>query len=861
MPKSALLPHTPGLHARAESGFSSTSLVPTTISPSAEVKTANRNRPATVCETAEKRLAHQPSRGVIRLLRDDRLASRSTLWLAGFLFAMLAQGTAGRAEDWPQWRGPRRDAVAHEPGLLTTWPDGGPPLAWKLEGLGTGYSSVVVQSGRVFTLGAKAGQVVVSACQAGTGELLWQTPLGATSRNPCSTPTADGARLFALGPDGQLACLDTATGEIRWRRDLMSDFGGRLMSGRGYGESPLVDGDRLICTPGGPDAELVALDKFSGAVVWQTRFPAVGPAGRDGAAFASCVPSLGGGVRQFVQLHGRGLVGVAADDGRLLWSYNAICNGTANIPTPVVHGDWVFAANGYNAGSVLLRLTPDPEAEPGRPGVRVTEVYTLAGGVFQNHHGGVVRLGNQIFGGHGSNNGLPTCLDLPTGRVLWKKRGPSTGSAAVIAVGQQLCFRYQTGLVALLTPTPVGFQIDGTLQIPGAGEDSWAHPVVAGGTLYLREQETLFAHDLREESSQPVGTQTRTSSRTRPQPGNDTATPPDAVVAALRAAGWQVRRLARLVPEEGATQSAADRWLELAQAPTDAEPPAVCRLRETQQTPSGSLTERAWQALQAVRGPLILDLQGQGVTPELLAQLVSLPNLVGLDLQLCGNLDEAGLAAVARGRGLRLLGLAGTGVSGDGLARLSDLPELVALDLEGCDGVTDETTEVLAQFRKLRGLSLRKTAFEKQSLTDAGLPALARLTQLEWLDLTGTRVTDRGMPELARLTRLRELKLGLVALTDAGLETLAPLRDLRRLDLPYSEGFAGPLLTPAAVPTLARFEKLQHLDLTGAKLTDAELPGLARLPDLRWLRLARTRVTAEGLQQVNQEAPKLEIRR
>ena len=316
MPKSALLPHTPGLHARAESGFSSTSLVPTTISPSAEVKTANRNRPATACETVEKRLAHQPSRGVIRLLRDDRLASRSTLWLAGFLFAMLAQGTAGRAEDWPQWRGPRRDAVAHEPGLLTTWPDGGPPLAWKLEGLGTGYSSVVVQSGRVFTLGAKAGQVVVSACQAGTGELLWQTPLGATSRNPCSTPTADGARLFALGPDGQLACLDTATGEIRWRRDLMSDFGGRLMSGRGYGESPLVDGDRLICTPGGPDAELVALDKFSGAVVWQTRFPAVGPAGRDGAAFASCVPSLGGGVRQFVQLHGRGLVGVAADDGR-----------------------------------------------------------------------------------------------------------------------------------------------------------------------------------------------------------------------------------------------------------------------------------------------------------------------------------------------------------------------------------------------------------------------------------------------------------------------------------------------------------------------------------------------------------------
>ncbi|MFM8224401.1 MAG: PQQ-binding-like beta-propeller repeat protein, partial [Planctomycetaceae bacterium] len=298
----------------------------------------------------------------------------------GFLLATFGHGSSSPGEDWPQWRGPRRDAVAHEAGLLTTWPAGGPPLAWKTAGLGTGYSSVVVQSQRVFTLGAQAGQVVVSACQVATGERLWQTALGPTTRNPCSTPTADGERLFALGPDGQLACLDTATGEIRWRRDLLHDFGGRLMSGRGYGESPLVDGDRLICTPGGPDAELVALDKRTGAVVWQTKFPTVGPAGRDGAAFASCVPSQGGGVRQFVQLHGRGLVGVAADDGRLLWSYNAICNSTANIPTPVVHGDWVFAANGYNAGSVLLRLSPDPDSPPGQPGVRATEVYTLAGG-------------------------------------------------------------------------------------------------------------------------------------------------------------------------------------------------------------------------------------------------------------------------------------------------------------------------------------------------------------------------------------------------------------------------------------------------------------------------------------------------
>ncbi|MFM8218341.1 MAG: hypothetical protein ACKOJF_05400 [Planctomycetaceae bacterium] len=475
----------------------------------------------------------------------------------------------------------------------------------------------------------------------------------------------------------------------------------------------------------------------------------------------------------------------------------------------------------------------------------------MAGGVFQNHHGGVVRLGDRVFGGHGSNNGLPTCLDLTTGTVLWKKRGPSTGSAAVVAVGQQLCFRYQTGLVALLTPNPAGFQIDGTLQIPGAGEDSWAHPVVAGGMLYLREQETLFAHDLREVSSQPGN----------PRTSRDPAPPPDREVTALDAGGWQARRLAEDSHAGLAGLSATDRWLQFARRPTDKDSPVVCRLREAQQTPAGQLTAVAANALRAARGPLVLDLQGLRVTPELLASLVALPNVAGLDLQLCDNLDGRALDAVARGTGLRMVGLAGTAVSGAELVRLLDLPELVALDLEGCDRVHDETAEVLARFRGLRGLILRKTAFEKQSLTDAALPALARLEQLERLDLTGTRVTDKGMPELARLTHLRELNLGLVALTDAGLAALAPLRGLRRLDLPYSEGFAGPLLTPGAVPGLLQFEQLRALDLTGAKVTDAELPRLAGLKDLGWVRLARTGVTAEGLKELAAKAPHLEIRR
>jgi len=779
---------------------------------------------------------------------------RDACW--GFLIGALALNSGFCiAEDWPQWRGPRRDGVSLETGLLTIWPASGPQLAWQASGLGTGYSSVVVENGRVWTLGAVAGEVVVSACRASTGERLWQTSLGPTSRNPCSTPTADGDRLYALGPDGQLACLDAVTGEIRWRRSLLDDFGGRLMSGRGYGESPLVDGDRLICTPGGPDAELVALEKQTGAVVWRTRFPELGEAGREGAAFSSCVPGLGGGVRQFVQLHGRGLVGVAADDGRLLWSHNAICNQTANIPTPVVSGDWVFAANGYNAGSVLLRLAPDPDAPAGRPGVRATEVYTLSGGLFQNHHGGVVRIGDRIFGGHGSNNGLPTCLDLPTGRILWKKRGPSTGSAAVVAVGQQLIFRYQTGHVALLTPHPGGFQVDGTLQIPGAGEDSWAHPVVAGGRLFLREQETLYVHDLREGSGE-------SSDANRDDPSNpqtEAARDPD--LERLVEAGWPARRLPRLAESPNWPATATDRWLMFARSHAEKSPPLVCRCRDSLLSATGQLNEVAWRSLRQTESEMVIDLQGLTITPGLLKQVVSIPGLVGLDLQLCVGLETAGLREVAQAANLRWLGLAGTGVAKAELSELRPLRRLVALDLEGCERVTDETVEVLPQFPGLRGLNLRKTAFEKQTVTDAATPTLASLTHLERLDLTGTRVTDQGLKELAKLTRLRELNLGLLAVSPAGLNQLETLVELRRLELPYSEGFAGPRLNAEVVPLLQQLSRLEQLDLTGAQLGDRELESLAGLPGLRWLRVARTQVTPAGLERLTAKHPGLEIRR
>jgi len=249
----------------------------------------------------------------------------------GWLIGLGCPCEFARADDWPQWRGPRRDAVSLEKGLLQSWPEAGPRLAWKAAAIGTGYSSVVVGQGRVYTMGRVEADVIVSCLEAATGKTVWTKKIGETTRNPCSTPTLDGELLYVLDPDGDLVCLRSATGDVVWQRSFVDDFGGRMMSGRGYGESPLVDGDRLIVTPGGIDAAMVAREKRTGNGIWQSTLPEVGAVGRDGAGFSSIVVTEAAGVRQYVQLMGRGLVGTDARDRRFLWCFNDLANATANI--------------------------------------------------------------------------------------------------------------------------------------------------------------------------------------------------------------------------------------------------------------------------------------------------------------------------------------------------------------------------------------------------------------------------------------------------------------------------------------------------------------------------------------------------
>lgn len=431
---------------------------------------------------------------------------RQLVWICFGLCAIsLAEGVlaagarpSGTLEGapWPQWRGRLRDNISKDTGLLGKWPAEGPKLVWTATGLGEGFSSVSIAHGKIFTMGDRAGAQWVIAMDPANGKELWATKVGLPwderySGSRC-TPTVDGELVYALGTHGDLVCVRSADGELVWRRSLPNDFGGRVHSVWGFSESPLVDGKKLVCTPGGPEAGMVALDKRTGREIWRTAIPELGPAGSDGAGYSSIVISKGAGIRQYVQLMGRGVVGVAASTGKFLWGYNRVANSTANIPTPLVHEDFVFCSTGYGTGAALLKLRSDGD------GVAADEVYFLKAPQLQNHHGGLVMLGNYIYCGHGHKAGAPTCLEWRTGKIVWRQnRGPGSGSAATTYADGNMYFRYENGLMALIKATPKGYEAGGTFEIPDVEQPSWSAPVVAGGRLYLREQDHLLCYDVR----------------------------------------------------------------------------------------------------------------------------------------------------------------------------------------------------------------------------------------------------------------------------------------------------------------------------------------------------------------------------
>ncbi len=397
--------------------------------------------------------------------------------------------------DWPQWRGPNRDGISTETGLLETWPDDGPPLAWRVRGLGSGMSSVAISRGRIYTLGNSRGRCHIHCRALEDGSEIWATPIGGNDPNCTPTVDADAGLVFGLTHDGQLACVDAQSGELVWQKSFSRDFGGKMMSGWGYSESPLVDGDRLICTPGANDAMIAALNKKTGETIWTARQPSdVGRQGGDGAAYSSVVISHGAGVKQYVQLTGRGLISVAADDGRTLWTYNRVANNTANVPTPLVKGDHVFCSTGYGTGTGLVKLTRRGN------GVNAEEVWFHGGDTLQNHHGGMILLDDHVYMGHGHNNGFPVCVEFATGNIVWggRIRGAGSGSAAIVCADGHLYFRYENAMMALIEATPQEYRLKGRFRIAANNGKSWPHPVVHGGRLYLRDQDELLCYDVRQ---------------------------------------------------------------------------------------------------------------------------------------------------------------------------------------------------------------------------------------------------------------------------------------------------------------------------------------------------------------------------
>ncbi len=429
-----------------------------------------------------------------------------SVWLllaisAASVFA--AQGTASKAApareagNWPQWRGPQRDGVSPDTGLLTSWPQAGPPKVFTATGLGAGLSSVAVVGGRIYTMGDRRDGQYVIALTEDAGKEIWATRVGNRHVDeyggPRSTPTIDGALLYVVDTDGDVVALDTATGKQVWRRSLPGDFGGHMMSSWMFAESPLVDGDRVIVTPGAANAVLVALDKRTGKDIWRAKVGRMGSNGSDGAGYSSVVISNGGGVKQYVQLIGRGLISIRAEDGWYMWSNNRVANNVANISTPIVKDNFVFASTGYQTGAVLLQLAGDSNGR-----VNATEKYFLEAGTLQNHHGGFVLIDGVLYGGNGHNNGFPVAVDLATGRMLWDRaRGAGTGSAAVTAADGHLYYRYQDGTMALIAANPKQYQLKSQFTIPNVRNPSWSHPVVTGGRLYLREQDALHVYNVK----------------------------------------------------------------------------------------------------------------------------------------------------------------------------------------------------------------------------------------------------------------------------------------------------------------------------------------------------------------------------
>jgi len=386
---------------------------------------------------------------------------------------------------WPQWRGPDRTGVSQESGLLREWPEGGPQLVWLNRTAGIGYSSFAVVDGRLFTMGAEGEKEFLMAVNTENGQELWRAEIGELLTNnwgdgPRGTPAIDGQLVYALSGQGNLVCANVEDGHIVWQH-AMSEYGGGVPSW-GYTESVLVDGDQVVCTPGGEQGAIIALDKATGDTIWQSQ------QFTDGAQYASIITADHNGQRQYIQLTMEHVVGIAAEDGALLWQSD-FPGQTAVVPTPIYQDGQVYVSSGYGAGCKLVRIRQNND---------VTEIY--ANKVMKNHHGGVILFDGHLYG-YSDGPGW-VCQDFATGDAVWTEKQKFGKGALTIAGGMLYCIDESEGNVVLAEASPNGwkeqsrFVLEPQSKLRKPAGRIWAHPVVAGGKLYLRDQELLFCFDV-----------------------------------------------------------------------------------------------------------------------------------------------------------------------------------------------------------------------------------------------------------------------------------------------------------------------------------------------------------------------------
>jgi len=420
----------------------------------------------------------------------NRVTACLILLLTGVTSSILDDSARADPGDWPGWRGPDRTGISSETGLLKSWPVGGPKLLWKANGLGGGYSTPSVANGRVFVMGSQGDEEFLQALDVKDGKQLWSFKVGRVGENrgpnypgPRSTPTIEAEAVYTLGSDGDLICADPSDGKLIWRKHLEKDFAGKRGTWA-YCESPLLDGDVLVCTPGGATATIVALNKKTGEVLWKMAMEEANRAG-----YASAIVAQVGDVKQYVQFLGSGVIGVSAKDGTLLWRYTKNVGGNS-CAAPIFHDGCVFTSAGGTedaGGDALLRLTAN-----GNGGVDAKQVYLVH--AITNHHGGVVRVGEYLYGTNGT---ALVCMDFKTGEKRWQERSASRGS--LVAADGHLYIRGEQGSMILAEASSAGYKETGRFRQPDRSRyNTFAHPIVANGRLYLRDEDVLLCYDVKE---------------------------------------------------------------------------------------------------------------------------------------------------------------------------------------------------------------------------------------------------------------------------------------------------------------------------------------------------------------------------